>query len=168
MNFRELSEKVNKLPEDHRRVLALDPGETTGFAYFMDRELITSGQLPTGSTLRAVPILEGEIFDEFSPDVIVCEEYRIYQWRAKHHAGSDLHTARLIGVIECLCVQQHIPIRKQSAHIAKEFCTDAKLKDWGMYVAGQRHARDAIRHACYYQIFGPSVGKKKSSSHKVG
>jgi hypothetical protein len=33
------------------------------------------------------------------------------------------------------------------AGLAKGFATDDKLKAWGFWQPGQRHARDAIRHA---------------------
>lgn len=34
----------------------------------------------------------------------------------------------------------------QSASQAKSVVTDDRLKDWGLWVKGQQHARDAIRH----------------------
>lgn len=42
---------------------------------------------------------------------------------------------------------------KQMAVTAKNFCTDDKLKQWGFWQAGQKHARDSIRHGCYFLLF---------------
>ena len=92
------------------------------------------------------------------------EEYRVYRWRAKQHAGSDLLTARIIGGIEMACSALlgygHIPIIKQPAHVAKNFVSDDKLQAWGFYERGQKHANDAIRHACYWQLFGKELASQ--------
>jgi hypothetical protein len=36
------------------------------------------------------------------------------------------------------------------AGLAKTFATDDKLEAWGFWKRGQKHARDAIRHAVYW------------------
>lgn len=41
-------------------------------------------------------------------------------------------------------------ITYQSAAQAKGVVTDKRLKSWGLWVPGQQHARDAIRHAVTY------------------
>jgi hypothetical protein len=46
------------------------------------------------------------------------------------------------------------------AHQAKGFVTDEKLKAWGFYQKGVRHARDSIRHACYFLLFDKSLDQK--------
>ena len=38
------------------------------------------------------------------------------------------------------------------AQQAKGFVTDAKLKEWGMWDIGHKHARDACRHCVYYLV----------------
>jgi len=77
-------------------------------------------------------------------------------------------TTRVIGCIETLCIVNGIhDITKQPAHIAKSFCTDKKLKDWGFYQKAHRHANDAIRHGAYYLLFGP-IKRKDRKGPVVG
>ena len=47
----------------------------------------------------------------------------------------------------------NIPTHKQMASTAKTFATDKKLREWGFWERGMRHARDAIRHGCYFLLF---------------
>jgi len=135
-------------------LLAFDPGHTTGWALFRDYELIESGEVDTSDIETAVDQLM-PLFQEYSPDNIVLEDYRIYRWKQKHHVGSELTTTRVIGCIETLSTIHGISLFKQPAQVAKTFCKDTKLKAWGVYKQGERHARDAIRHGIYFLINGP-------------
>lgn len=146
--------KTSRKPSPHR-LLCLDPGETTGWALFVDAVYTTAGQLNTstlvdGSAIRAVEAL----FTSNKPTHIVCEDYRVYQSKVHQHTNASLHTPRLIGVVETLCSQQNLPLQKRMAVFAKQFVTDDKLKAWNLYRKGERHARDAIRHGCYEILFG--------------
>ena len=85
---------------------------------------------------------------------MVCENYRVYGWLVQQHSWAELHTPKLIGAIACLAYISNTPIHYQMASEGKGWVTDTKLKEWNMYNAGQKHARDAIRHACYYLLFG--------------
>jgi hypothetical protein len=159
MEFKVLALKVRtqrKLPEisDIHTTLCFDPGHTTGWAAFSQFDLISSGEIDTDDMSKATHEVE-LLISEYQPDVIVIEDYRVYKWRAKHHAGSDMLTTRVIGCIETLAIMCQIPhIVKQPAHIAKGFCKDIKLREWDMYQKGHKHARDAIRHGCYFLLFG--------------
>lgn len=134
------------------KLLALDPGETTGFATYKECALIDAGQLDTKDFNKGIAAVAG-VIDSFSPSVIVVEDYRIYSWKAKDHTWSDLHTPQFIGSIRTLAALSSIPLLKQSAQVAKQFCTNDKLKEWGYYRKAQPHARDAIRHGCYFLLF---------------
>ena len=156
--------QLNKLEGEERNtykgsLLAFDPGHTTGWAYYRNQELQASGQLDTSSMKVAVPNL-AQLINKYDPLEIVLEEYRVYGWKTDTHAWDELLTSRVIGAIETLSYSKlpNIPLYKQSASIAKTFCTDKKLKAWNFYVPSQKHARDAIRHGCYYILFG---AKKK-------
>jgi hypothetical protein len=148
-------------------ILCFDPGHTTGFAVFRGLELIESGEIVTKPIETAVHHIE-ELMDEHDPDVVVMESYTVYKWKAKQHGGSEMLTTRVIGCIETFCVIKFIPqIIKQPAHIAKGFCIDTRLKEWGFYKAGERHARDAIRHGCYFLLFG-AINNKERKGYTVG
>lgn len=143
-------------PHEHRlepkRLLALDPGETTGVALFEDRKLISANQIGTGN-MQLAPRFIANLFKECQPDFVVFEDYRVYAWKKDQHSWAALHTPRLIGGIETLLNLAGTPFHKQMANLAKGFATDDKLRAWDMYEKGQKHARDAIRHGIYFLLF---------------
>lgn len=132
-------------------VLALDPGETTGMAAFRGSHRLVATQLQ-GHTVPAIFRQIRTALNFYHPDAVVMEDYRVYSWKTRDHANSDMFTSRLIGAVECLCEDLQVPLKKQMAGIAKGFCTDDKLRMWDLY-AGGRHSRDATRHAVYYLLF---------------
>lgn len=138
-------------------ILAFDPGETTGWALLRrskdDTELMHAGQVKTW------PLREGLgnitiLYNTFEPVKMVFESYHIYSWKANQHKNSEVATIQIIGMIQTLALQQKISYTAQTAQVGKTFCTDDKLESWGLWIPGLRHARDAIRHACYYALFG--------------
>lgn len=175
MTFKELVEtyrsSTGREPiTQNTHVLSFDPGFTTGVASFKGLELTHAFEIDTSTLELATPSLI-ECFSEYNPEVVVIEAYRIYKWRAKQHANSEVYTARLIGALEMMCIERHTPYRKQAANVAKNFCTDAKLHEWDVYYTGQKHARDAIRHGCYYIMFHDRPGshtKRQKPQMTVG
>lgn len=146
----------------HGRIISLDPGETTGYAIWDDSKLTEAGQLATHTVKGSVNKLrewfstqsfEGTFYND-KDVLVVMEEYRVYSHKTQDHAQSTLHTARLIGAIECLLTLRGIPYVMQGAGLTKAFCTDEKLKDWDFWIRGERHARDAIRHGAYWLVHG--------------
>ena len=132
-------------------LFVMDPGETTGWCVFQDQKLIEAGQATTK------PISEGsrwlnQIFLKYHPTFVVYEAYRVYAWKTQSHAQSDLHTPQFIGTILTYCDMYGVPYHSHMASAAKGFTTDEKLELWGFYKPGLKHARDALRHACYFQL----------------
>jgi hypothetical protein len=127
-------------------LLSFDPGETTGWAFFADAELKCFGQTGDLKEIRNL-ILDA------APDRIVYEAFRLYPWKSAHLSWSNFPAAEVIGVIKSTALEMSIPVIEQSASQGKTFFTDQKLKILGIDV-GKRHARDAIRHAAYYLVFG--------------
>lgn len=139
-------------------IVALDPGETTGACY-MHRNasgvcaLADMTQLATKFMPAAAQVV-ADYINMHKCDLVVMEDYRVYKWKTDSHAWADLHTAKLIGAIQYICYLHKIPFIMQSAQIGKGFCTDDRLKEWGFYSAGERHARDAVRHGSQWLLFG--------------
>lgn len=163
--FIELYEKQknkvsSNIPKDDMRVLALDPGHTTGWGYFEGPHMCKYGQAMT--LIERVGNNEGvlcyrellDLLDGINPNVIVCEDYRVYAHKVERHVNSRVPTLHLIGAIELWAYLHHVPVVFQMASTAKGFVTDDKLKAWGLYKEGMRHSRDAFRHACYFLLFG--------------
>ena len=170
MAFRELMKLTHAQRETipyQGTLVCFDPGETTGYAVFENWTLEDSGQLDS----KDIPSCTKSIYDELrhhqhpnaekglywgltARDVrVVMEDYRVYGWKTESHAWENLHTPKLIGGIQTICGLLTIPFYMQMAGQVKTFCTNDKLKEWDMYIKGQQHARDAIRHGCYYLLF---------------
>lgn len=157
--FRTAVNQAKKVQPFIGRLLALDPGETTGWSLFNaaqdDVQLLDAGQLKTWPMEDAVQNFTKHL-NEHHPTRVIYEQYRVYEWKTDDHAWSQVPTLRIIGCLETLCIQKKIPFSHQTAQQAKNFCTDEKLEAWGYYIKGQKHARDSIRHGCYFLLFGPS------------
>jgi len=158
-----------------RIVVALDPGETTGYALFVAGRLQAVRQLKTKTvhaftetfhslghfaTLsphegqRPVASQRWKPFKQQcgKPSVVVYEDYRIYSWKTDHHAWASLHTPQCIGALKAIATINQLSLYTNLAQQPKGFCTDEKLEEWGYYKPNMRHARDAIRHGCYYLL----------------
>ena len=156
MQFPELVRQIARQKERAvftGQVLAIDPGETTGIAEFENLNRVKAYQVSTKDieqgARQVTPILLNTNWDR-----VIVEEYRVFSWRAKQHSWSHLHTAQLIGSIKGTCALEDLRVVMQTPQSAKGFCDNVKLKDWGFYIKGEPHARDAIRHGCYYLLFG--------------
>lgn len=141
------------------RLITFDPGETTGFTIWDNMKLVESNHLNTYEVKTAcewLPLwLSSKVLGSPLSVHVRMEEYRIYSWKSEQHAWSTVHTIRLIGALECLCVQLGISYDMCGAGLAKTFATDAKLKEWGFYKPAHRHANDAIRHAVNFYCTPP-------------
>lgn len=153
-NWRILLDKVRGSKKIPNNLLCLDPGETTGWCVFSQGKLTDSGQTETIDA-------QGEILHDNLQELIVtncpthilCEDYRIYEHKLQRHSFSPVLTLRLIGAIDHIAWSNRISINYQMAAQAKGFVTDDKLKNWNFWQQGMRHARDAIRHGCYFLLF---------------
>lgn len=136
--------------EAPERLLCLDPGETTGWAVFERGELTASGQ---ARTIEGWEVIH-DLFVDIKPTAVIYENYRVYAHKLERHSNSEVYTLRLVGVIEFICEMLFgIPHYNQMAQQAKGFVSDEKLKSWGFYKKGHRHARDAMRHGIYFLLF---------------
>lgn len=117
------------------RVLALDPGKTTGLVEWSPKDfLITqvAGRFDLYDYIELLPPF----------DIVVIENYV-----PRSGALSLQYDALYItGHLEAECQRGMIPFYKQEVSAAKGWATDAKLKKLGWWVKGQDHARDALRH----------------------
>lgn len=152
-----------------RIVVALDPGETTGFAVFRGVELIEFGQLIPGykDPSESAKLIDA-LIKRAKADLVVYESYRVYSFKTDSHAWNEMYTSQVIGTIRFMCntgvpEMKVIPTFPQTAQVAKQFVTDEKLKAWNMYARGQKHARDAIRHGCWFILFGEEKWLREQS-----
>lgn len=89
-------------------------------------------------------------------------------WFDKHYPddyGIDGDPTNLEGdpnEVRAFNYHQPISIDYQMAVQAKGFVTDERLKEWGFWLPGMRHSRDAIRHGIYWLLVTnrPELPKK--------
>jgi len=142
------------------RIVALDPGGTTGWAMWQDTSIpnqadnglwenFTCGQMETAKHhLRLHDWLEHLHTQKFT----VVDERFEFRKGDEHRAGINLISREYIGVAELFCQQRDVHHVMQQAASAKGFVTNDKLKVMGLYVPGKQHAMDAMRHLIYYMV----------------
>ena len=205
-------------------ILALDPGETTGYAVFRDFRLVSAGQFPSGhlslawnNMVRLISGIQGVPFSGWevdpgakflrapelrcpkvpkgdgdgdgdvktashgfpqpeagfagakkntngSPFEVVIEDYRVYSFKLDTHKFSNVYTIKVLTTYELLAAQAGAPVKLTLAQLAKTFCTDSRLQEWGFWLPAMRHARDAIRHATYYIVHQAVSNQTKSAA----
>lgn len=154
LSFDELLQRLRpgkKLPE---RLLVFDPGKSTGWCLYENGKLSRNGEITDCYDDKNIDITGiMNLLQEIKPDFVLYEDYKVYSHKLERHTYSSVFAVRLIGLIETYIQMNNIPSHKQMAVTAKGFVTDEKLKQWGLWQVGSRHARDAIRHACYFLLF---------------
>lgn len=129
------------------KVLAIDPGVTTGFSITPDRSPDHLWQVDFGTDYPNRPHLAFyEMLDRESPDVIICERFDFRQ----NKRGVDYTALQYIGVVELYCQKSHTALYFQGQDVKskKGFWDDKKIKYLGLYRDGKEyeHAMDALRH----------------------
>ena len=130
------------------RIIALDPGVTTGVAIYRSDDN-TPGRDPfeqfqfKGSHAEFWDI----VLQRDDWNAIVYEKFT-YQRRDR----VELYPVQVIGVIRMYAQQEDIPEFSHTASAAKGLITDDKLKKMGLWIPNLRHAMDATRHLMYHLI----------------
>lgn len=134
------------------KVLAIDPGMTTGLAY----GVITTGK-PMVITTDQKKMTHIELWHEIvsqMPEWVVCEDF---EYRNKSRTGLILYSLELIGVCELYAAMSdnECTLWRQKASVGKGYYSDAHLRKHGVYVRGRPHGMDALRHLLHWYTFGP-------------
>jgi hypothetical protein len=153
-----LSQLVGKVQKGKWKgnLVAFDPGETTGCATYRwdgERCELLSASQEQAWPLKAAVRNFADVLDIARPNFVVYEAYHVYKWKLEEHTFSRVPTLQIIGCIRTLCIQNGIPNDEQTAQTGKGFCTDDKLRAWGLHLPGFVHARDAIRHGAHWLLF---------------
>jgi hypothetical protein len=144
------------------RVLAIDPGKTTGYAFgLIDDE---TKEMEIDAWQRADIHLE--FYNNLwraDPHHIVCESFEFRQ--GKQRTGLELYSKELIGVLNLFHQREALPPRLwfQTAAKGKGYFDNSRLRELGIYITGQEHTRDAIRHLMQWITFeaGYRLGVKR-------
>jgi hypothetical protein len=135
------------------RVLAVDPGGTTGWVIGQEDtkghlELQGIGQ--ERDQFKFCEMAEGlaEGIYRLHIDVIVCEAYTISQRTIK--LTRQYEPLEIIGTLRYFAKKYNRKFKLQKPGEAKGFMTDTRLRNLGWWQPGQDHARDAARHLGLY------------------
>lgn len=132
------------------RVLAVDPGKTTGIAVW------NSGTFSAWAEEYelALDFVASYIRDDYRPDVVVIEDFVITQRTTKMGTANWRRGQELefIGVARWWCKTTGVEFVLQTPSQAKSFSTDQKLKTYGWWSKGVDHPRDATRHLMLYLV----------------
>lgn len=139
------------------RILALDPGVTTGFAVATG---VISHHKPPGASFSIIgdtAITTWQRKDDvngiwdtlnyWGPSSVVYEKFT--PPAATRHRV-ELFPVQVIGVARLFCQMVGIPEYSHTASQAKRFWTDTKIKRLGLWVPSQGHGMDALRHLLYH------------------
>ena len=138
------------------KLVALDPGETVGLAFFEFGELILVEQVKLNFKDHCWDPLIDRIC-QLQPSVIAYEDYKIYPGLSKVHTLSGVPTLKVIGAIEFMCSHNKYQSISMMASTAKGFVSDLKLKEWGFYKKSLNHGRDAVRVGLHTLLFSKEL-----------
>lgn len=128
------------------RIIAIDPGGTTGVATWGDDGLAASQDTPDEVLDYLADALAGRFAEDGRPGLVVCESFTISGATLKMSRGGSNTALETIGAARYLCRRAGVEFRLQSPAEAKGFSTDEKLRRIGWLPGLPDHARDAARH----------------------
>lgn len=132
------------------KVIAIDPGGTTGWA---------AGVLEPGcfKFVKADSFVLwtglGELLRS-EPHLVLLEDFRIFPGKGRALAGAVLVAPQVIGVVRYLCQEQSITCLMRQASM-KVIHPPPRDKAWiGMFLRDRKneHERDALRHLYSYWL----------------
>lgn len=122
--------------------LAIDPGETSGWASFKkDGTPIDFGQVR--QRLGVYDLLK-----EQQPKFLVVEDFELFPWKSKEQSFSQFETVRVIGAIEFWAWAKAVPIVLQKPRIKPIAYKWAGLTPQKNHSLS--HGPDAYVHGVYY------------------
>ena len=124
------------------RVLAFDPGETTGVAIFHKGQVTCN----VFGLWAWVPIYLNKV----RPTVVVVEDFRLRRHAAMSLVGSDFPTCQVIGVIKYVAWLAKVPVVMQSSSILAGMKDRVVLPEEHRSHKNREHVLAALSHGLYY------------------
>lgn len=132
---------------EYGRVLAADPGLTTGFAlWYPGCDVPQAGQIEGLEVFLSQVMLWLELKPE-TPALIIAERFIITPETAKKSQAP--WSLEVSGGLRFLCHRYGAEYAQQTPAEAKRLIHDDRLKALGWYKPGKVHANDALRHLAY-------------------
>lgn len=101
-----ITKEVNKPPNV---MLAIDPGESTGYCYFI------KGKPAEHGIIRGQEKLNEWLQEQDLPiEQVVMEQFKLFSWKARQQAGSRMVTSQVEGAVLFWARMKEIPVDLQS------------------------------------------------------
>lgn len=130
------------------KILAIDPGETTGVAVCEIGDTMGTFRVIDHKSIslwRGIDFL----LDVHHPDVIVAELFRLYPQCAKAQSFSSMVASRVIGAVEYIAEKRGITLVEQSAAVGTKIHLPKHI--FSEIGKGKTpHEVDATKHAYAY------------------
>ena len=135
-------------------ILALDPGESTGWC-FLDRDnTLLAGTAPKDHLKVA------ERIDILNPDIVVYESFNLYPGKAQSMIWNSFYPCEVIGVILYKCLSENRQTVKQAPSIKKYAGPLPKrFTDLSKTLRLTEHSKDACQHLCYFLRRSQSIDR---------
>src|SRR5262252_1214169 len=137
-----------------RRIIALDPGGTTGVAIFQNQPISEGWNID--SLFNLVQLAEKEHHKKLwqlltgqDPDVVVCERFDSPMPVLGGPGSVNIDAREYIGVTKLYCYLTGKPCVMQT-RASRNLWTPDKLRKLGLWIPEQKHAMDALRHLLYF------------------
>lgn len=136
------------------RVLAIDPGVTTGFAMV---DFLREGPVVDYRQDKLTPREFGDFALALNANHYICESF---QHRSGEFHKDVLFPVELIGVLKYVLDEDSREVQllwfQPPATQGKKtaFFTDEKIKDMGLWKPGLDHGRSALKHLLHWFRFG--------------
>jgi len=124
-------------------VISVDPGETTGIAFWED-----DGTFISRTTLDMAQMLEFAASDHPDLKTIVCEDYRLRQGKQMVQTGSRFVAVQIIGALKTLAQRVEAKFVLQPANVLTVAALHSGIKRPSNHA--KSHDIDAYNHGYYY------------------
>ena len=123
-------------------IVSVDPGETTGIAYWTDQ----------GEFVEKEMLTEEQLFDKLEAlenvTVIVCEDYRLRQGKQMVQTGSRFVAVQIIGALKSYARRVGAKFVLQPANVLTVAALHSGVKRPSNH--SRSHDIDAYNHGYYY------------------
>jgi hypothetical protein len=123
-------------------IISVDPGETTGIAYWSDK----------GEFVEKEILTEEELFDKLerleNVTVVVCEDYRLRQGKQMVQTGSRFVAVQIIGALKAYAYKCKAKFVLQTANVLSVASLHSGIKRPSNH--SKSHDVDAYNHGYYY------------------
>lgn len=138
--------KLNFNAPTGQKIIAFDPGGTTGFALLQEGQVVRIGEVPHADLF---PFLQETTKYLGSDDIVICEDYKIRPGKQNAHIWQSPLAYRVLGNIELWAFQLGARFEIQQPSIKPVGYARLNKK------AGKgkgNHQYDALAHAVYYMM----------------